>query len=1277
MAPITSYTLITRTTTPQTGLIYQNVPEVCPPMNPDRNSPYQFIQRLKDFPPSLSDVLVVASTASADIGLITRSKSPLTSEVSSEQITNMFATTSMADDSRRAQLPMAENTMEGSLDTSPIGLAVDLSSKENVGRPLPKEEFDHSPSPLPGLMVLNNEGFLTSWWLVYADSIRQGTTYPGLTVVSGTQPEQTSQNQRQASPLAPTSSSAPPNAPAFGQTAFGQAAPAFGGNTSGPAATFGAANTPGRAFGSSSTMGKQSLPWGSPIQNTTNASALGQPAFGSSTPMGAQSQGSAFGVSGGLGNRSSPWGAPSAGTQGAPGSVFGQASGLNARPSPFSNAASNNTAAPSAGGFASFASSASGFAASGKPSGGSIFGQPSSTSAFTSSSTSTPLTSFSNNASSFGQPPKQDVATKSAFGSGNFSLGSTFKADGSATNDGLKPTGDAGNSMFGSGFGDTLGQTQTEVPQSKDADMEDDADDGGSKDEQPSFRPVSAGAIVEPSTQVTPQTTQTQESATPVKSPDNVFVNSQGGENAAGGTTPKHARPNLKDLQSVQTTPKVKTEPDSSEDGISPLKEEEKQFPEGYHNEAQTQNLQAADSQSPKASTSASSEPPLPPESTSKTTFAPGDSSSSSKSSAEEPPTSTPGEPPLPPDPFPTKTKLNVVQNAPPEDSKLPEEGNDGEETDVEDENEEDEAEGQDGEEGEGDDRDPRIKQESFDDEGSGVDVAQEISSPSDQNQSPKISPESSFGMPKSPAESPFSKTRQKEATPKERPLFGEVGKTSVPFFPPPSKTQQSPRSPSPVRQISQLTSDSLRPDNSRSVSAPGPFNSIVNQKIASNQIVPQPREHLPSAAELRKQEEQRILIERARRIAEEEQDLSEDEDEQITRALSAPVPAVRSLDPFLAHQDYIGKIDKTGIPGQIEKVYRDINSMIDTLGLNARSLAAFVKGHSESTRGGERNLDDLEHSEDWCLEELPNLRNLETQLSNSLERLSFSNVHAILSSCNDIRHDLAKLRNKRRDRTKTIEGCRGPHQNGGTPSAPLSLEQVSQQQTIRKLFMQFQKQLGTAEEKLTVLRAELTSCDSPPQSNIRPLSAGSSFSASSRQREGPMKKPTLEAVTKTILKMTSMVEKKISEIDVLESQIRHLRLSHARGSRPGSRGSREASPLLQLSPSASMSLSIRPKNQVAQPIQKKSPLRNSIQGSQVTGSLKNGARGSFATPVSDTEDEYEADSDDDDEDDDKDQRREDDEVQRLKERMKRRAEVNRLIREVFEREGPRIRGLD
>jgi hypothetical protein len=30
-----------------------------------------------------------------------------------------------------------------------------------------------SSTPLPGVLLLNNDGILSSWWFVYADSIRQ------------------------------------------------------------------------------------------------------------------------------------------------------------------------------------------------------------------------------------------------------------------------------------------------------------------------------------------------------------------------------------------------------------------------------------------------------------------------------------------------------------------------------------------------------------------------------------------------------------------------------------------------------------------------------------------------------------------------------------------------------------------------------------------------------------------------------------------------------------------------------------------------------------------------------------------------------------------------------------------------------------------------------------------------------------------------------------------------------------------------------------------------
>ena len=161
----------------------------------NRSPPNHFLLRLKDFPPNLQDLLIVASTASTDIGLFSRSKVALASDKSSDQITGVFTMTEMADDTRRAQLPANDNQD----DTSPIGLALDLSSTNKVLKPIPGDEMEESQTPLPALMVLNDEGVLAAWWVVYSESVRQGTVYPELTVAGPSSQQQHSQQPLQHS----------------------------------------------------------------------------------------------------------------------------------------------------------------------------------------------------------------------------------------------------------------------------------------------------------------------------------------------------------------------------------------------------------------------------------------------------------------------------------------------------------------------------------------------------------------------------------------------------------------------------------------------------------------------------------------------------------------------------------------------------------------------------------------------------------------------------------------------------------------------------------------------------------------------------------------------------------------------------------------------------------------------------------------------------------------------------------------------------------------------
>lgn len=1211
LIPETTYHLVTRQSKPQASIVFQRLPDPCPPFGLQRSPAFQFMQRLRDYPPNLQDAIVVASTASVDIGLVTRSKTPLTNDAPSEKVTSVFTTTAMADDSRRAQMPMSKDQT----DTSPIGVCFDLSSKDRVLRPLPKEEFDASHGPLPALMILNNEGVLSSWWIVYAESIRQGTTYPGLVAAGGPQIQQQPQIERQASSFASAGTQA---ASTLGQSNFGKpstAAVSFGSAFSKPAtSSFGPTNSPISGFGTSSTSVS---PFGAPTTTAATSQsgglAFGQPSFGSSTPMGSvmggtgrgtiPTGGAAFGTAGGFGNRGSVWGTPSSGTAAASGSVFGHSGFGGTNNSPFSAPSSGNTfgsstpataAAPTSGGFASFATKTSGFMAA----------TPTNAAESTFSKIAQGVSSGSgmDTDTTLAVTPKKDAeAPKSVFGSGGaaFTLGTTFKGDGPSAIEASKSGGNAVNSMFGDGFSSALGEAQKEVttPQTKDADMDEEDDIAPSQSSQTALvQEVKTTAADQPGPpkfqfpSVPPSAsglfgTQAQTKTTPA-----AVHSSQPSRPTFGKPTPITKTPEdipqktEQPIQpSVRPSPKIKGEPHSDDDNISPLNDEEAAPPLGY-----------GSPRTPPIGTK-TTEDPVPPEPTSKASFLPGDSSNSSKSSEEAP---------LPPDFLPSKTKLKELESHPAEQAALPEDEDEKDEGDADADAEGDEDEGED-----------------LDDEGSGVDVAQELSPSTDPTQSPKITPGSSFGglLDKSPVGGLFSRVSRPQDGQAGRSLFGEIGSTSAPYFSPPSKTQESPRSPSPVR--SMLTADSLRPDNSRSISAPGPFKPLANRKTTLSQLTV-PSKPQPSVEEIRKQERERIAAQRAKQTAEEEQDLSDREDERVREELETEVEGTKTLDPFLAHQDYTGTVDKPGIPGQIEKVYRDINSMIDTLGLNARSLTAFVKGHTELHRQSGRSREDLE-DDDWCLIEIGDLTAVESGLEQKLENGQLQDVEGKLNTCRELRKGAASLRAKGGTFVKAVETRSNPEVAEFARTAPLRLEQATQQHELRKQLLRFQRLLTEAEENITMLRAKLASCETG-DANGRPL-----------------KKPTVEAVTNTIKKMTSIVEKKSGDIDVLETQMQHLRFSSA----ALSQSSREGSPFTPLPPtSPKRKLFPRTGGRILQNGQSHSP-----------GSSANGPR----TPrkaIPDFTPE---------------------EVQRCREKAQRRREVNLIMKEAFSKAGPRIRGLD
>jgi len=1228
-SPASIFHLISRQPS-QNSVIFQKLPEVCAPFGLNRSPPNHFIQRLKDFPPGLQDLILVASTASDDVGLFSRSTAPLSSDLPPEQVTNVFTTTTMANDSRRAILPMAEDLDLAS--TSPIGTALDLSAKENVPRPLPGEEMDSSPGPLPALMVLNHEGILVSWWIVYAESIRQGTAYPGL-VAEGSQTYHQSQTSQ---PPPVFGAAATPTAPAFGQAGFGTTASGAGlTSLNKPSGSlFGGAKAPsaigGGPFGNSSALGTPQSPWttSGPTSGASQAapSSFGKPSFGAPATVGGSTHAPAFGTTGGLGKNVSPWATPSIGGQQTGGSVFGQSGSLGMRSgSAFAGASATNPFGSGVSAKSPFASftQGGGFAQAAAQVGGE--------SPFAKAGTAASFESTMATDTNFGGTPQKKADTMSTSG---FKLGSTFVGDGSAKVDDSESIAKHGGFGFAP-LGSALDEARNHVsePQMKETNMEDDDSSVVSHDdsldlarpEKSAEATAPAPASNEPSDTSPPKAggffgTQTQQKTTPAAVQNSAPAPSLFDRITPRSETQPHETqpPKVGGLFStqaqgkstpaaVQTSAPVPSIFGNSTSTTTPQSTPQKAAETPKPSDTPPSppiKAEPDDSQTPTDLLKSIPEAPLPPESTSKTAFAPGDSSNSSKSSLDDAP--------LPPDWTPVRTKLNKEEKPPsegtasPDDAPLPPDYNlpkpkakqtksPAEEETALPSDEDDEG---------------------WDDEGSGVDVAQEIGSTTG------VTPESSFGasFERSPLGELFSKVPRQPARQKVTSLFGELGQPSAPYLPPPTKSKESPRSPSPVRSVA--PTENLRAQKARSVSPASRPPNFMNSRKPGAKKTTSTLKTQPSVQQQRQRDLEAILAQRTKRQEEEEQDLSDCEDERVREELEADLEATKTLDDFVAHQDYVGNITKPGIPGQIEKVYRDINSMVDTLGLNARSLEAFVRGHSELAKNGGRSMEDLDN-EDWCLIEIADLGTLEENLKDQLFDGRLQDIQQKLDVCRDMRKDLAKLQPKRTEIKRYIDFKGDREQQATLRAAPLSTEYAEQQHMLRKKFASVQKLIAEVEESITLLRTSLASHDT------------------SNSQGTPLKRPTVEAVTNTILKMTSMIEKKSGDIDVLENQMRKLRFSSI--NRPTSR---DGSPF-----NAAKSV-----DQLSSLMNATSLASGAAESPGSTFRRSTGDRGTPRKRMSAISPE---------------------EVSGLRAKTKRRKEVSRMVQEAFLKTGPRVRPLD
>ena len=1070
---------------------FSKFPDPCPPFGAERKPANHFLQRLREWPPSLNDTLVLASTASTDIGLFTRSSKPLNSDV---PVTDSFTFT-QPPDQRRAAMPMGA---EG--DTSPIGMAIDLSTKEKITRPIPAdEELEESRSPVPALYVLNQEGTLSMWWLVYTDSIRQKTAYPDLVAAGGPRPLQEKAGGSAPTAPAPASTTSALGSfggattataaakPAFGQSTFGSptpfgasnpasapaAKPAFGQSTFGSPSPIGASNTPALGkpstptFGGASAMGAQS-PFAKPAAPSAFGSAskpaFGQSTFGQSSALGG---GSGFGQAGALGQSKSPWASGASQPTQSPqtassGSIFGgnasnaspfmkmggESGDNGAKSSPFSAFAKKDDQPSVFGTKPSLPAEPSGSTVSfgtgsSFGSGTSLFGGQQTPSAF-----GTPAQNGTSTFGkpSFGQPSKEaamqddapvkpaESANKSPFGvpSGGFKLGSTFKGDGTAKDDLPKPK-DAGAGFFGSTFGNALGAAAQEAPAIK--------KEPGTDDE-PSLKDIP--------------------------------------EARSASTTPKAA-------------PKEQFPPDDAPLPPDPTTWKPKE---------------------------GAPPPPIPPG------F--GDDFVKPKSSVEE----KAEDAPLPPD-FTKKTSSGSekpVAGSPPIDlasEKFSEGVGSGEDGPPDDDEEVDWSDEEDGEE-EDDEEQEELPELTADDQR-------------------RLGAFESRITPASPRPPPKSPEAQQSTTPatEKKESYTPAGLPKAPvMFPPPTKNiQESPRSPSPVRNATSPQRLMAQPfTQSRPKPPPSPAAGLSKSRRPSQSSgvaqTPPQRIAVPPA-QLMSQDQQRQKAP----PQPEEPTTGQLEDEEYARVqeiLKAPIEPTKDLPSFLAHQDYVGNAgaaskdlsaSRSGLGGQIERVFRDINSMIDTLALNARSMQAFIQGNDPLPDDKEKDLGSTDKPERWFLGEADELQDVMDTWDKILECERFEDVRGVLEDLNDAGVETHRLRTRMSEMRKQINAHSDPARAREQQFAPLPLESASQQSEIRQNVQKVQTLLAKAEEQVSLLRAELASHQQANQQSSQVM-------------------PTVEAVTNTILKMTAMVEKRSGDVDVLESAIRRL------GGLPAGKGS-------------------------------------------------------------------------------------------------------------------------
>ncbi|KAF2214197.1 hypothetical protein CERZMDRAFT_95470 [Cercospora zeae-maydis SCOH1-5] len=1065
-------------------------PCMVPPQGQERLPASHFIRRLGSWDPKVKDVLLVTSTACSDGG----------SFVQLQDESNYVLSTPL-DENRKITIPFSTINDE---ESSPIGMALDFSSQELAPKPIPSEmdQFPNATKPMPCLIVATTDGILCMWWVISRAAVQQESMHANIVHREGPYLDYAALRLTKDKAAVDGES----NSASTGTASSQQSAPAttnaapslFGSNPSAPSGLL--TSKPASSGLGQSAFGKPATPTGTGPQNsapTFGQSSFGQPAFGHSafgkppTPVASsQTAAPAFG------KPSTPGGTPTPGP-----AAFGMTSAL--------------------GGAAGSAWTTK--AAQSPPSGGATFGSTSkigTTGGFGSvgamgANKPSPWTAISNGSSSSQSPFARTAAASSPFSKFSSTNAFAATASGTASPFAQKVSNSTTNPSTGGSF---FSNAQKNNPTTSFSSS------SFGKPSTPSLFPQqSAGSTA---TLGSNETSSFGKPSTLFSGTPSLSNNSSGlsgldggfklGSTFKGDGTAKDDLPMPKNVgaglfgadflggaddkkSAVKAEPETKKQPSLKDIPPAKLPADDGSGLPPDPSVFNYKKAQAAMAPPPGAIEAPKTQldgaaAPLPPDPSTynhKKVMAslgtPPGAADSAEAGKDVPIAGSP-----PADITHSQTFSPVSSEAgPPDDgSEEWDDDDDDEDATEDDEEESDEAESDE------DDRDAEDEEaeEPPHQPEDPVGLARFMSRIGGPERAAPQSPQTSQSKTKSTT--PQSSFKQ-SYTPKELPPGPILQPGGM------RKTEDSPRSPSPQRRAQQQ----------RSVTSPvrGRSAMTLPPQIKATAVPPAKPVEKPTVA-FQQQPREKTAAE-----------LADEASDRLREELAAPIIPTKEQPQFFSHHDYVGDVDTPGIGGEVEKVFRDVNSMIDTVGLNGRSLLSLLEGHEQLRKPEQRDVRDLDDGDAWTLAEIRELSRVMDNIDHQLQNGKLLNVPETLAKLKQDEEEVLKLRTRTKEMRKQIGQHVDPDKIAERDAAPLSAEAAAQQSELRTSLQNVQKLLAEVEEKATMLRAELSS----------------SQSRGSKTSTAPV--PTVEAVERTILKMIAMVQQKSGDIDLLESRIRQL----------------------------------------------------------------------------------------------------------------------------------------